>query len=578
MAVNDPVFVPSFRRTCGFTLEIWDPVRQTTLEAVTMASGTSYLITNPNWQKSLSSFVCSNTAPSTCTTFLVSGWNDVSYNGCPQIRTPNIDALAWNGIRLQRYYTQHMCTPSRAALMTGRYPIHTGMQHFVILQMEPRGLPLKFKLLPQWLGDLGYVSQMLGKWHLGFYKKEYTPTMRGFQKHIGSWGTFVDYYSHWIVTGLDFRQGLSEGREFDGKYYTELMAEEATKVIENHPQEKPLFLYLAHLAPHVANRNDPLQAPKKYSDKYHDIGHWNRTLYAGMVSALDESVGAVVEALGKRGMLSDTVLVFSSDNGGDTNGENPNYASSWPFKGQKRTLWEGGIHVPGFIWSPLFSGMRGFDYNNIFHISDWLPTLYQLAGGDPSDLGDIDGISHLDSLSRRSETPRKELLINIDPIENVSAIIEGHFKLVSGVVRGGVLDEWFQVPGNITWDYNRARQECETSLVARVLRNAGHDVACGSGDGSYPTPIKCGKRDPSKPCSPTVAPCLFDLSKDPCEYNNIAEQHNEVLQRLLGKLEGYRETSVPPGNLPSDEQADPALHNNVWSSWGDVPTWQYEKL
>ncbi|KAM7305579.1 putative arylsulfatase B precursor [Ixodes scapularis] len=266
------------------------------------------------------------------------GWNDVSYNGCPQIRTPNIDALAWNGIRLQRYYTQHMCTPSRAALMTGRYPIHTGMQHFVILQMEPRGLPLKFKLLPQWLGDLGYVSQMLGKWHLGFYKKEYTPTMRGFQKHIGSWGTFVDYYSH------------------------------------------PLFLYLAHLAPHVANRNDPLQAPKKYSDKYHDIGHWNRTLYAGMVSALDESVGAVVEALGKRGMLSDTVLVFSSDNGGDTNGENPNYASSWPFKGQKRTLWEGGIHVPGFIWSPLFSGMRGFDYNNIFHISDWLPTLYQLAG------------------------------------------------------------------------------------------------------------------------------------------------------------------------------------------------------
>ncbi|XP_029838419.4 arylsulfatase B-like [Ixodes scapularis] len=507
------------------------------------------------------------------------GWNDVSYNGCPQIRTPNIDALAWNGIRLQRYYTQPLCTPSRAALMTGRYPIHTGMQHLVIIQNEPRGLPLKFKLFPQWLGDLGYVSQMLGKWHLGFYKKEYTPTMRGFQKHIGSWGGFVDYYSHIRITkigcshsGHDFRQGLSEAREFDGKYYTELMAEEATRVIENHPLDKPLFLYLAHLAPHGANRHDPLQVPKKYSDKYHDIGHWNRTMYAGMVSALDESVGAVVEALGKRGMLNDTVLVFSSDNGADTNSENANYASSWPFKGQKMTPWEGGVHVPGIIWSPLFSGMRGIDYTHIFHVSDWLPTLYQLAGGNPSDLGDIDGISHLDSLSRQSETPRKELLINIDPIENASAIIEGHFKLVSGVVKGGVLDEWFQVPGNITWDYNRARQECETSLVARVLRNAGHDVACGSGDGSYPTPIKCGKRDPSKPCAPTVAPCLFDLSKDPCEYNNIAEQHNEVLQRLLRKLDGYRETSVPPGNLPSDPQADPALHNNAWSTWGDVST------
>ncbi|CAN7991880.1 unnamed protein product, partial [Ixodes pacificus] len=247
-----------------------------------------------------------------------------------------------------------------------------------------------------------------------------------------------------------------------------------------------------------------------------------------MVSALDESVGAVVEALGKRGMLNDTVLVFSSDNGADTNSENANYASSWPFKGQKMTPWEGGVHVPGIIWSPLFSGMRGVDYTNIFHVSDWLPTLYQLAGGDPSDLGDIDGISHLDSLSRRSETPRKELLINIDPIDNVSAIIEGHFKLVSGVAKGGALDEWFQVPGNITWDYNRARQECETSHVARVLRDAGHDVACGFGDGSYPTPIKCGKRDPSKPCAPTMAPCLFDLSKDPCEYNNIADQHDEV--------------------------------------------------
>ncbi|KAM7304210.1 arylsulfatase B-like [Ixodes scapularis] len=252
------------------------------------------------------------------------GWNDVSYNGCPQIRTPNIDALAWNGIRLQRYYTQPLCTPSRAALMTGRYPIHTGMQHLVIIQNEPRGLPLKFKLFPQWLGDLGYVSQMLGKWHLGFYKKEYTPTMRGFQKHIGSWGGFVDYYSHIRITKIG--------------------------------------------------------VPKKYSDKYHDIGHWNRTMYAGMVSALDESVGAVVEALGKRGMLNDTVLVFSSDNGADTNSENANYASSWPFKGQKMTPWEGGVHVPGIIWSPLFSGMRGIDYTHIFHVSDWLPTLYQLAG------------------------------------------------------------------------------------------------------------------------------------------------------------------------------------------------------
>ncbi|CAN8020189.1 unnamed protein product, partial [Ixodes persulcatus] len=192
------------------------------------------------------------------------------------------------------------------------------------------------------------------------------------------------------------------------------------------------------------------------------------------------------------------------------------------------------------------------------------------AGGDPSDLGDIDGISQLEALRRGTEVPRKELLINIDPVDNLSAIIEGHFKLVSGVVSGGVLDDWFQVPGNVTWGSDRARRECETSVVAQVLRNAGHGVACGSGDGFYATPIKCDERGPRNPCAPTVAACLFDLSKDPCEYNNIAEEHPEVLRRLIGKLEAYRATSMPPGNLPPDPQADPALHNHAWAAWGDV--------
>lgn len=99
-----------------------------------------------------------------------------------------------------------------------------------------------------------------------------------------------------------------------------------------------------------------------------------------MTSALDESVGAVFEALSRRGMLDNTVVVFSSDNGADTNSTNKNSASSWPFKGQKVTPWEGGVHCPALVWSPLIHGTRGSVYNKLFHISDWLPTLYQLAG------------------------------------------------------------------------------------------------------------------------------------------------------------------------------------------------------
>lgn len=506
------------------------------------------------------------------------GWNDVSYNGCPQIRTPNIDALAWNGVRLTRYYTQPLCTPSRATLMTGRYPIYTGMQHSVIFNEEPRGLSLRFKLLPQWLADRGYSTQMVGKWHLGFHKTEYTPTKRGFHQHVGVWGAYVDYFTHkkdymgpGNDSGLDFRRGLSISPNESGTYITQVLTKEATAIIENHPIDKPLFLYLAHQAPHSADRDERLQAPEEYINQYLDIGSRNRTIYAAMVSALDESVGAVFESLDRRGMLSNTVFVFTSDNGADTESANANHATAWPLKGQKYTAWEGGVHAPALIWSPLFSGLQGSTYNNLFHVSDWLPTLYQLAGGLPTDMeDDIDGSSHLDGLTGGTERPRNELLINIDPVDNFSAIIEGDFKLVKGRAFGGISDKWYPIPGKIEWDSNLPREQCESSAVVRVLRNLGLSPVCGAGGARYALPLDCGERDPSKTCASELSPCLFDLSKDPCEYNNVAGENQEVVERLLKKLARYEATSVKPENVPDDPLSNPALHNNVWIPWNDV--------
>lgn len=126
--------------------------------------------------------------------FILQGWNDLGFHGSSQIPTPNIDALAYSGIILNRYYVTPICTPSRSALMTGKLPIHTGMQHTVLFGAEPRGLPLHETILPQYLKELGYVNRIVGKWHLGHYKKEYTPLYRGFDSHLGMNSSVSDFY------------------------------------------------------------------------------------------------------------------------------------------------------------------------------------------------------------------------------------------------------------------------------------------------------------------------------------------------------------------------------------------------
>lgn len=507
------------------------------------------------------------------------GWNDLSYQGGHQIRTPNIDALAWNGVRMNRLYAQPMCSPSRAALMTGLYPIRSGMQHYVILQNEPRGLPLNHKLLPEWLNSIGYTSYMVGKWHLGYYKTAYTPTRRGFSSHVGSWGGFVDYYTHGRSAkgssfGLDFRRGLTASSVDNGTYYTHIVSQEAESIIKNHDKNKPMFLYLAHVAPHYATERERLQVPENYTQGYESIGHYNRTLYAGMVSALDESVGAVFTALHERGMLEDSVVVFAADNGAATTSHGLNAPSSWPLKGEKETLWEGGVRVPGLVWSSKLS--RGLVYDRLFHFTDWLPTLYEMAGGDVAKLGEIDGVSHAQSLvDQKGAPPRAELLLNIDAIENHSAIIQDSYKLVTGTVYGGSSDRWFPVSGHVDDDAaKRAMDACRGSAVARLMASrGGPEPSCGDRtEGNlYSRPLDCGVRDarPERNCDSVLAPCLFDVIQDPCEYHNIAGDKPEVVERLLSRLEHYKGSMVPPRNVEADERADPDLHDGVWVPWGD---------
>ncbi|KAL1479366.1 hypothetical protein MTO96_051902, partial [Rhipicephalus appendiculatus] len=196
------------------------------------------------------------------------GWDDVSFHGSSQIPTSNLDALAADGVILNALYAMPACTPSRSALMSGRYPIRIGTQGAPLMVGEPWGLPQDVPILPEYLKELGYETHLVGKWHLGAHKRNLTPTYRGFDSFYGFLYGEEDYYTHSVsylnYTGLDFWFGTEPRWCDDGKYSTTLYTERAKYLIRN--KQKPLFLVLAHQAPHGSGGPDPLQAPQANVD------------------------------------------------------------------------------------------------------------------------------------------------------------------------------------------------------------------------------------------------------------------------------------------------------------------------
>ncbi|KAJ7334384.1 hypothetical protein OS493_014695 [Desmophyllum pertusum] len=230
------------------------------------------------------------------------GWYDVGYHN-PKIQTPNIDKLAKDGVILDSYYVQPVCTPTRGALMTGRYPIHTGLQHDVIHPKDPYGLPLDFELLPQKLKEAGYASHLVGKWHLGFYKWPYVPTKRGFDTSFGFWDGSENHYTHSVEGFLDFRDGEEPARNWNDTYAMYAYMKRMEKIVKSHDPAQPLFLYMA-----FQNVHDPVQAPQKYIDKYSFIKNTLRRGYAGMVDILDEAVGNITKAFTSAGYATKTIF------------------------------------------------------------------------------------------------------------------------------------------------------------------------------------------------------------------------------------------------------------------------------
>lgn len=357
------------------------------------------------------------------------GWKDVGFNGCSDIQTPNIDALAKGGAQLTHFYVQPMCTPTRAALLTGRYPFRYGLQTMVIPSVSDYGLDTSEWLMPQALAEAGYETAIIGKWHLGHADKKYWPRQRGFEHQYGAMIGELDYFTHEEHGVLDWFRD-NEPVEEEG-YTTTLIGKDAARLIEQHDVGKPLYIYLAFNAPHT-----PYQAPQEYLDRYAKIADPTRRTYAAMVACLDDEIGRVVAALDKKGLRQNTLILFHSDNGGTRSAMFAGVMADMskvkipcdngPFRDGKGTLYEGGTRVCALANWP--GRIKPGTVDGLIHAVDLYPTLAALAGASTKKCKPLDGLNVWETIAQGKPSPRSEIVYNVEPYRG--ALREGEWKLV----------------------------------------------------------------------------------------------------------------------------------------------------
>jgi arylsulfatase A-like enzyme len=361
------------------------------------------------------------------------GYADAGFNGGTEIRTPNLDAIAKGGAILSSFYVQPVCSPTRSALMTGRYPCSTGI-YTVVRPGAHWGLKLEEKTLAQVLRDAGYETAISGKWHLGEFEEAYRPTRRGFDHQYGLWFGAIDYYTHLRDGVLDWHRNDEPSK--DEGYSTHLIAKEACRIIREKNPDKPLFLYLPFNAVH-----GPHQVPESYCEPYANLKGVRRT-YAGMLSAMDEAIGQVLAALDEKKMRENTLIIFSSDNGGPEPGK---VTSNGPLRAGKGTIYEGGIRVCAFAnWPGHIPA--GKTINEPLHAVDWYPTLTKLVGANVNQKLPLDGRDIWPVLTQGAKSPH-EALILCGMSRGQAAIRMGDWKLLVGTDGGEQLYNLAEDPG-----------------------------------------------------------------------------------------------------------------------------------
>jgi len=454
------------------------------------------------------------------------GYNDVSWHN-PAVISPNLASLAAAGITLEQHYTQPICSPTRGALLTGRYPIHSGLHNGIIEPLTPYGLDTSLTTLPEELHRANYTSHIVGKWHLGICNKKFWPTNRGFDHHYGFLLGAESYFTHSRDGGYDFRDDEEVSLAANGTYSTTLIQERAIDIISHHDKDKPLFLYIPFQAVH-----GPLEVPEVYRDMYTQVEDEDRRTFLGMVTAMDDAVGNITEALKSSKLYEDSIIVWFSDNGGPVNAWPPGHelgyaANNFPLRGSMFTLFEGGTRTVAFIHAPQYLSPR--TSTNWMHVTDWLPTLLSAAGLSPTSK-DLDGLDQWHQLQDQSlPSPRTEMIYNIFYPNFPEYNITGGPPIAA--IRVG------------DWKY-----------IHRTMGYAGWAEA-----------PETGEKGAELPDYDDIRNVLYNIATDPEEKENLIETEPDVAQKLKDKLDEYI-AALPEGFYPPKSPAGkPENFGGIWS-------------
>ena len=395
------------------------------------------------------------------------GFADMGFNGCKDIKTPNFDKYARQGAILDCLYGQPVCSPTRACLMTGRYPVRTGVYNAIGKDSPSPGsmpLPLGEMTLAQKLHDAGYTTAMIGKWHLGQDAPEFMPTRRGFDTQYGFMGGSI---ASFLETESRNKKKIGDWYRSDKKvaetgFAIHHLAKEACRIVREQPAEKPLFLYFS---PHEVHT--PWTTPDEYQKPYADLSGRRKQL-AGATAAADEAFGQIMAELESRGMANNTLVIFSSDNGGTSWNK---VSDNGVLRGGKAEIYEGGFRLGAFAWSPG-KIPAGIHITEPVHVIDWYPTLAKLAGATAEQKLPLDGKDIWPVLTEGAKTPHEEILL-IGSRPGQHAIRAGDWKLLLNPTESRERTksepvELYNIADDLSEKHNLAAQHPERVKVLRA--------------------------------------------------------------------------------------------------------------